>query len=80
MLYKISELKDNWNGYGTSKFSEKLIDKAYDLLILFDNLKFEIFPTANNSIQIELENEKNDYIEFEIFEDHIKVYIETKER
>lgn len=73
-LDEIELLKDNWNGNGATKFSNSLTRKVRNLLNDLDS-KIELFPTANNSIQIECTNLNNDYIEFEIFEDNVKMFL-----
>lgn len=69
----ISKLEKNWNGNGADRFSKKLIKLSYKII---DNLETQpnIFPTARDSIQLEYENSSKDYLEFEIFEDKIKMF------
>lgn len=69
-LKGISDLKDNWNDNNAKKFSPELISIVKNIL---ENIveQPEIFPTANNSIQMEYELIDNSYLEFEIFEDKI---------
>jgi hypothetical protein len=73
-LDEISKLEENWNDNGAKPFSNRLITKARyiidDLLI-----QPEVFPTARNSIQLEYEKKTGEYMEFEIYESSIKVYI-----
>lgn len=66
-LKKISEYKDNWNGYGAEPFDKDLIEECKTII---DNLFVYpmVFPTANNSIQLEYKND-NTYFEIEIFSD-----------
>lgn len=67
-LDEISKLKDDWNKNGAKGFSEEIIDNMKKILL---DLYFqpEIYPTANESIQFEYENNRGDYLEFELFED-----------
>lgn len=77
-LETISDLKDNWNDNNAKKFSSKLISIVKNIL---KNIveQPEIFPTANNSIQMEYELVDNSYLEFEIFEDKI-ICLEVPQR
>ena len=74
-LQDIATLKYNWNGNGADIFSSTLINKS--IFILNDIVRQpKIFPTARNSIQFEFEKPNGDYLEFEIYEDHVSIYIE----
>lgn len=64
----IAELEDNWNGNGASSFSDRLLKKVKSIVIMLDNQP-EIFPTANNSIQLEYDKPDGSHMEIEIFED-----------
>lgn len=77
-LKEISDLKDNWNDNNAKKFSPELIFVVKNIL---ENIveQPEIFPTANNSIQMEYELIDNSYLEFEIFEDKI-ICLEVPQR
>ena len=77
-LKGISDLKDNWNDNNAKKFSPELISIVKNIL---ENIveQPEIFPTANNSIQMEYELIDNSYLEFEIFEDKI-ICLEVPQR
>lgn len=77
-LKEISDLKDNWNDNNAKKFSSELIFVVKNIL---ENIveQPEIFPTANNSIQMEYELIDNSYLEFEIFEDKI-ICLEVPQR
>lgn len=72
VLLDIYALKDDWNGEGAAKFDKDLILKCIQLINSKD-LKHqpEIFPTGRDSIQFEYEKENGDYLEFEIYSDHI---------
>ena len=67
------ELKDNWNDNNVKPFTSKLIEKVK---LIISNVDYQpyIFPTACNSIQLEYEMENGNYLEFEIFENSIKVF------
>jgi len=75
-LNEIAKLKDNWNDNGASSFSEKLIEKCRGIVIQLAAEPF-ICPTACGSIQFEYEKENGDYLEFEIYEDRIEVFLDT---
>ena len=64
-LNEIQQLPRNWNGNGARRFPKKTIKKAKSLLIDL-NLQPQVFPTANNSIQIEFDGENGAYLEFQI--------------
>ena len=73
-LSEISELKSNWNGNGAAAFSGKLIEKINNLLFYLI-VQPEIFPTADESIQLEFEGANDSYLEFQIDEtDTAKVF------
>ena len=72
-LNNIRVLKPNWNKDGADAFTPELINRVEDIV---KKLKIQpyIFPTQNDSIQLEYEFDK-DYLEFEIFENSmIKVF------
>lgn len=64
-LEEIKNLPKNWNGNGAARMQKKLIKKSKSLLINL-NKQPQIFPTANNSIQIEYDGENGAYLEFQI--------------
>lgn len=71
----IAKLEDNWNDNGAIAFSKELITKAKAMAYTLTG-EFEIFPTANDSIQFEIENAYG-YIEIELFKNgEIKCYFE----
>lgn len=77
-LKEISEYAENWNGYGAKPFDEDLIDECEFIV----NQLFvcpEIFPTANNSIQLEYRSDEV-YIEIEIFSDRYILFCETDKK
>lgn len=79
-LESIRNLKEGWfNGQkGEQKaFSDELINRVINIVSSLNNQP-DIFPTGRNSIQIEFENTKGDYLEFEFFEDgRISKYYEN---
>lgn len=77
-LDDIMDLKDNWNDNGAKCFSRQLVEKCRTIV---NDLVVEPFicPTACGSIQFEYEKEDGDYLEFEVFENRIEVFSDTKE-
>lgn len=75
-LEQICQLTKDWNGYGADPISDGIIQKVKAVLSDLERQP-EIFPTARNSVQLEYEKENNDYLEFEFFEDSIRLYMET---
>ena len=75
-LESFKELKKDWNGYNAEPFSEKLINKALELLKQTTPIP-EVFPTANNSIQFEWEK-TGLYLEIEIFENKVEIFAQSK--
>ena len=73
-LREIKNLKDNWNDNGAKEFSDALIDRV---AIILGNVSEEPFvcPTACGSIQLEYEKEDGSYLEFEVYEKRIEVYM-----
>lgn len=72
-LKRIAALPDNWNGNGAKAFSKSLIDKV-DNLVLNLLITPEVFPTAENSIQLEYDKADKSHLEIEIFEDRAEIY------
>lgn len=64
-LDEIQSLPKNWNGNGAPKISRSLINKTKALIINLENQP-QLFPTANDSIQIEYEGKDGSYLEFQI--------------
>jgi hypothetical protein len=61
-----------------SGLSDKVIDKASKISILFENSGFYVYPTCSNSVQFEKEID-GVYMELEIFEDKEEFFIQVKE-
>ena len=77
-LEEISELKENWNGYGAKSIDKDLINECWYIV----NQLFvcpEIFPTADNSIQLEYDSDEA-YIEIEIFSDKYILFCEVNKK
>lgn len=76
-IEKLNQLRlfqDNWNGYGANKFSKELINKCRNILRSIIKQP-KIFPTAQNSIQFEYQLDNGKYLEFEIFEEYISLFM-----
>lgn len=69
-LDQISELEDDWNGYGAKHFSPELIKKCKDIINAL-NFQPKVFPTGRQSLQFQYELEDRSYLEFEIFQGKI---------
>ena len=75
-LDEIAKLKDDWNNNGASSFPAKMVAKCRGIVTQLAAEPF-ICPTACGSIQFEYEKENGDYLEFEVYEDRIEVYLDT---
>ena len=77
-LDEIESLKRNWNGNKAKPLSKKLIKKTRFLIINLEKQP-QVFPTANNSIQIEYDGDNNSYLEFQVTkENKISYYMIDK--
>lgn len=78
-LDRISELRNDWNGYGADAFSQKLIQRVRKTILALD-MQPEIFPTAAGTIQLEYHKGYTEYLEFQISDSYeFEVYIQTSE-
>lgn len=66
-IEQIKTLTENWNGYGANSFSTQLLERVKSIIMNL-SIQPDIFPTAQNSIQLEYEKDDGEYLEFEIFE------------
>ncbi|MCH7828194.1 MAG: hypothetical protein IIC75_09545 [Bacteroidetes bacterium] len=69
---RFAEYKNNWDGYGAPKISNKIIEKSIKLI--FENkitIQPNFFPTGRGTLQFELEPDDNHYLEIELFSDKI---------
>lgn len=69
-LDEIKSLKRNWNGNSARPIPKKVIEKAKTLLINLEKQP-QIFPTANDSIQIEYDGDNNSYLELQVTKKNI---------
>ena len=72
-LHEIAKLPYNWNENYADSFSPQVILECLDIVGMVPRQP-EIFPTAAESIQMEYEKEDGEYLEFNIFENHIEVF------
>ena len=72
-IREIEELQYNWNGNEAARFSADLVKKARSVIMQLP-IQPDIFPTARDSIQFEYENNVGDYLEFELFQNRLKVF------
>ncbi len=77
-LKEIAELPDNWNDNRASRFSDKLIELAKDIVNCLPVQPY-IVPTARNSIQFEFETCNKEYLEFELFDDKMEFLYEKSD-
>lgn len=73
ILDSILKLEKDWNDNNADPFSKILINKC-KLIIEDLTVQPDIFPTANDSIQMEYEKDNGSYLEFEIFDNRIEVF------
>ena len=59
------ELKKNWNGNKAKPISKKIVNKTKALIINLEKQP-QIFPTGNDSIQIEYDGENKSYLELQV--------------
>ena len=76
-IERITSVK-NWNGYDANPIPESVFNRARDVLLRLINQPF-IAPTANNSIQLEYHNDDGAYLEFEVFNDKVKMFFYHRE-
>lgn len=72
-LSEIEKLPNNWNNNGAERISENVIKTIRKLLMTL-TFQPEIFPTACDAVQLEWENENDEYLEMEVLEDEINVF------
>ena len=64
-LDEIKSLKRNWNGNQAKPIHKSLVNKTRALIINLDKQP-QIFPTADNSIQIEYDGADKSYLELQV--------------
>ena len=75
-LDEIKSLKKNWNGNKAKPIPGKIVDKTKALIINLDKQP-QIFPTADDSIQIEYDGDNNSYLELQITKDNELSYFKV---
>ena len=71
-LWDISELGEDWNGYGAAPIPREIIEEVRDIILNLEEQP-EIFPTADKSIQLEYELTDKSYLEIDVYEKRITV-------
>jgi len=78
-LITFSELKDNWNGRGSDKIPNNVIDTVFDILNKVTDQP-DIFPLSTGGIQLEWESYSgNKYLEIDVLPEKpnmIEVYMD----
>ena len=64
-LEEIKNLKNNWNGNRARPIPKKIVEKTKTLILNLEQQP-QIFPTANDSIQIEYDGDNNSYLELQV--------------
>lgn len=72
-LSEIEKLPDNWNNNGAEHISNSIVKSVRKILLSLEHQP-EVFPTACDAIQLEWENDKNEYLEMEVLEDTVNVF------
>lgn len=57
-IKSFQNLPENWNGYGAKPISKDAVERALNFLYALEFIhvtNFEVFPTANDTIQFEIE-------------------------
>jgi hypothetical protein len=72
-LRSFMELKNNWNDNGASTLNKEMISFCINLIKSLYRQP-DVFSTGRQSIQFEYEKENGEYLEFEIFHDHIDIF------
>ena len=73
-LSDIGKLENNWNNNGAPSFSKNHIDTMKQIISKLHYQPF-ITPTAKGTIQFEFEDQKGNYLEFELYPDkRIKMF------
>lgn len=72
-LSEIEKLSDNWNNNGAGKIPISIIKSVRKLLMTIE-FQPEIFPTACDALQLEWENNRDEYLEMEVLEGSVNVF------
>jgi hypothetical protein len=71
-----ASFSENWNGYGAPALPVSVIQKAKDLVKYLPD-KTKVFPTAQSSIQFELDYLPGEYLEIEVFPESYAIFFES---
>jgi len=72
-LSEIGKLPENWNNNGAERIPESVIKMVRKLIMTLD-YQPEVFPTACDAVQLEWENENNEYLEMEVLQEKINIF------
>ncbi len=72
-LKEISELGNDWNGYGSKKIQKEILEKANVFEQKIKHLEYEIFPIAADWLQFDIGGD----IEIEITKEGYNFFVET---
>lgn len=64
-LKEIKKLERDWNGNKARPIPKKVIEKVKTLILNLE-IQPQIFPTADDSIQIEYDGDNNSYLELQV--------------
>ena len=77
-LNKLNEFKNftsNWNGYDADPFSNKLISSVTEIIKKL-KVQPQVFPVADDSIQLEYDGKNGRYLEIQIYENEAHYYFD----
>jgi hypothetical protein len=77
-IEKMALLAPNWNGNNASPLPPEVIERAKCLAPLLEGCGFEVFPTAQDSIQFE-KTMNGEYLEIEVFADRLEAFQSSEE-
>lgn len=75
-LDEIKSLKRNWNGNQAKPIPGKIVNKTRALILNLEKQP-QIFPTADDSIQIEYDGDNNSYLELQISKENELSYFKV---
>jgi len=74
-LNAFSGFTSNWNGYGADPFSSKVISSVTEIIKKLI-IQPQIFPVADDSIQLEYDGKNGRYLEFQIYGNEARYYFD----
>lgn len=79
ILESFKNLEKNWDSEGAEPFDVAIIEKCIDIIKSpFLRFQPDIYPTGRGSIQFEYEKSNGEYLEIEIFLEHLNYYYEDQ--